>query len=206
VLASLLDSVYELEVTCLDDYDEARAVIELAEKWDFDHVVKLIKNHFHSGKCDASNLSVKRFTLAMALNMKDPAKKCVETWQGSSWGASSTAKSEKAKAFPQARGRYLRDNPVEALMPSPTLPQTAVFDLGTWGYKIFLELPPTTVWAILRARHLATTVPCVVDGTKFQAEFGKLLDIIMPVSTLMKELVISLIDRMSPESPLRASD
>jgi hypothetical protein len=189
VVESLLDSVYQSEVTCISKYERARAVIDLAEKWDFHHVDKLVKRHFCNDKDDDSGLSLERFALAMAIQAKGPAIESMKTFDTSCWGPGGTASGDQ-NAFPTAVDRYLYDYPVPKLLAHRAIIGSMVSDLGTWNYHTFLELPPTTTWAILRARHLATTVPCEVDGEKFQAEFAKLLDIIMPVSTSVAIVIV----------------
>jgi hypothetical protein len=183
VVESLLDSVYLREVTCLGNYDGTRAVIDLAEKWDFHHVVKLVKFHFLHDKSD--QLSVRRLTLAMALNEKGAANKYVRDWHEGVWVSSGTlCIGIGTRKPPPATGNlYLHGCLAAKLLGQSGIVGGRIFDLGTWDTRSYLQLSPTTAWALLRARHLATTVPCEVDGAKFQAEFAKLLDIIMPVST-----------------------
>jgi len=183
VVESLLDSVYQREVTCLIEYEKARAVIDLAEKWDFHHVVKLVEFHFSIDKTDKSSLRVKRLTLAMALNAKEVASEYIKQWHAGTWDTSPTSDIGKPKPFPTFGDLYLQDCSVAELLEVANIRGADVFDLGSWGYESHLQLSPTTTWAIMRARHLATTVPSEVDGAKFQDEFAKLLDIIMPVST-----------------------
>jgi len=202
VVGSLLDSVYQREVTCLGNRNGTRAVIDLAEKWDFHHVVKLVRFHFRNDKTD--QLSGRRLTLAMALNEKEIATESVKTWHTGIWKPSPSVVQEKP--VPAFDSIYLHGSPVAELLGERTIDGGKVHELGTSGYRSYLGLSPTTAWALLRARHLATTVPCEVDGAKFKAEFAKLLDIIIPVSTSLSHRgwLIWLMSSMKSPSPLRS--
>ena len=170
VVESLLDSVYQREVTCLGDYSGARAVVDLAEKWDFHHVVNLVRFHFLNDECE--QLSAKRLTLAMALNEKGAAIGYIKTFHAGVWGPLVSDRTRNKKPFAKSGNLYLHGSPVAQLLGWNAIPKSSIFDIGSWSYKSYLELSPTTTWAILRARHLATTVPSEVDGEKFQAEFA----------------------------------
>jgi hypothetical protein len=160
-------------------------VIDLAEKWDFHHVVKLVKYHFGNDTNDDYGLSLERLVLAMNIKAKETAGESIKAWHASHWSGKSRKSSVPGKQgpFPPFHQCYLHETPVPELMKHVEISGARVFDLGSWSYLAYLELSPTTTWALLRARHLATTVQSEVDGEKFQAEFAKLLDIIMPVST-----------------------
>jgi len=197
-----LDSVYQREVTCLDNHNGTRAVIDLAEKWDFLHVVKLVKFHFRNNKTDQQ--SGRRLTLAMAINEKEVATESVKTWHTGIWKPSPSIVQEKP--VPAFDSLYLHGSPIAELLGERTIDGGKVLELGTWGYRSYLGLSPTTAWALLRARHLATTVPCEVDGARFKAEFSKLLDIIVPVSISLSDRGwwLWLMGRMKSPSPLRS--
>jgi len=185
ILESLLDAVYELEVTCLNDYRRARAVVDLAEKWCFGHVVKLIKQHFQLGKCDGSGMSSERLAFALALKDQVQANACLEAWHASRWSAGEAAvRPGDLGILLRASEPYLYDEPVPDLLGYSTIIGAEIFDLGTWDYRLFLQLRPSAIWAILRAREKATTSESVVDGAVFQDECAKLLRIIMAVSNM----------------------
>lgn len=185
ILESLLDAVYELEVTCLNDYRRARAVVDLAEKWCFGHVLKLIKQHFEHGKCNGSRLSSDRLAFALVLKDQSQANACVEAWRARRWGVGKAAvRPGDLEALFKASEPYLYDEPVRYLLGHNAIVGAQSFDLGTWGYRKFLQLRPSVVWAILRARQNATTSESVVDGEVFQDKFAELLKIIMAVSNV----------------------
>jgi hypothetical protein len=184
VLESLLDVVYDLEFTCLDDYYRARGVIDLAEKWSFDHVIVLIKHHFHHAKDEP--LSAGRFNLALALKDEEQVIGWVKACRTGTWGNGSLNKQRTIGAATSILNGepYIHDQPVSTFLGHKTITGGDIFDLGTWGYQEFLHLSPTTAWAILRARQKAITSKCVIDGQVFEDEFAKLLKIIMAVSSI----------------------
>lgn len=188
-MESLLDVVYHLDFYCLKDYTRARAVIDLAEKWGFEHATDHMTHRFLHERCDGDGLSMKRLTLSMALNMSEPAMDCVRTWRDVTWGPGRQKRPGDIADLIQSENRYLYDKPNPNLLKFGVLPDVRAFNLGTWAYRSFLELSPTTAWALLRAQHLATTEESEVDGKVFEEEFRKLLDIIMPVSTFFSDRV-----------------
>lgn len=186
MLESLLDSVYELEVTCLNDYLKARAVMDLAEKWCFTHVIKLIKYHFRNGKCEGTGLSMQRFALALALKDEEQVNACLTTWHASRWGGSpdKVNRPGQVPSLNKVSCLYLYEQPLSKLLTHGTITGGDVFDFGTWSYREFLQIPPTAIWAILRARQQSTISKSTIDGTAFQEKFAKLFKIIMAVSVL----------------------
>jgi hypothetical protein len=157
----------------------------LAEKWCFSHVIKLVKHHFQHVGYYEGGLLIGRIPLALALKSEDQVNLCVREWHNSVWSSGGDCdRPEGVEDLIKKYQPYLYDKPVPDLLEHYGIVGGEVFDLGTWGYKSFLRMPPTAIWAILRARHKATTSKSVVDGQVFQDEFAKLMEISMAVSVI----------------------
>jgi hypothetical protein len=81
-----------------------------------------------------------------------------------------------------SRQPYLYDKPVSGITNKPK-EGIEIFDLGGSTLGDFRFLSPVTVWAILRARHEATTQASVIDKKVFKTELKRLLKIVVEVST-----------------------
>jgi hypothetical protein len=117
----------------------------------------------------------------MHLGLGEPALECVRLHHNHEW-FDDEPMPRHVEDFLKTSQSYLHDTPVPELMGYKDIKEEQMFDLGTWGYRDFLELSPTSTWAILRARHLATTHRSRVDGKRFEHELRELLAVIMPVS------------------------
>jgi hypothetical protein len=183
VLECLLDIVYDLKVTCLDDYYRTRAVHELAGKWSCEHAMMTLLFQSHFGPINAGLRS-----LLWAVHVADmeAVESMVDKYAEGKWGTAT--KTQPCRPV-DIELMLLTENPYhhDEFIPALSLNDTTVlgsdaFDLGAWSHIRFLDLSPNVSWAILRARKIATTGPPTVDARVFSVELKRLLGIIMEVS------------------------
>jgi hypothetical protein len=178
--------VYDLNFDCSLEHYRIRAVLGLAEKWSFDHVTTLVKHHFNHGKCEDVGYAISsiwRLRLGMDLGLGLPALESVRLHHDHYWCEEEEV-SQHVKDILETSPLYLHDKPIPGLMGYEAMEDGQMFELGKWGYREFLELSPTSAWAILRARYLAIDDTGRIDGKRLEHELKKLLVVIMPVSQI----------------------
>ena len=114
----------------------------------------------------------------MALGIAEPVLECARLHHDHYWFMEEKVPSH-VKEYLKTSHLYLHDTPLRELMEYKAMEEHRMFDLGTWGYRDFLELSPTSAWAILRARYLSEHGEG--DGKDFEYHLRELLSIIMPV-------------------------
>lgn len=169
-LKCLLDVMYTLETSVIDT-SEVYAVLDLAEKWDFQHVRHAIRRDLpHS-----NTYMFPRFQVS--LKLKDPKLIAgfVKRDHDVVWSHPSKGDSSPEKFFDiHRRTRHVYEDPLPGLKGEGRVPDARVFDVGTWPYTHFLLTPPTVIWALLRATHVGTTTPAKIDHKKVGNEFERL--------------------------------
>ena len=122
--------------------------------------------------------SIWRLSLGMELGIGEPVLESVRLHHDHDWYEEEEVPSH-VKEYLKTSHLYLHDTPVPELMGYKAMDEHRMFELGTWGYSDFLELSPTSAWAILRARYLSESREA--DGRDFEYHLRELLSIIMPV-------------------------
>jgi hypothetical protein len=176
-LEPLLDVVYTMDMRFLDHELRAHLVLDLAEKWDFAQARALIHAALSRRVHSPEPPSFRR-DFGLSLKSKDPklASACIKGYKDKRWGPSTTS-AEKDGDLPFSK-RTIRpkyDDPAPGLEGSGAISGGKIVDLGAWGYNRFLQVPPSAVWALLRATHVGTTKPAEIDPDKVAEEFERLL-------------------------------
>ena len=176
VLGILLDIMYTLEISDVSSVDMF-AVLDLADKWDFDHVRHTVyRDHpnYRDGHRENNKHLFRRFHLS--IKSKDPSLIA---------GFTRRDHNIKWRKFPQKSAiwrfrrdsvsRPLYDEEAPGLLNEDRIEGARSFDVGTWSYGDLLLTPPTVLWALLRATQIGTTTPAKIDPGKIADEFERLL-------------------------------
>jgi hypothetical protein len=172
VLKVLLDIMYTLKTADIDAL-VMFAVLDLAEKWDFDHVRHTIRRD--SADHGSSKCTFHLFELS--IKFKDPS--LIAGFPRSRHNAKWT-NSPTGSAIDTFRRRDLirqvYDEAAPGLLNQSYVGGGRIFDAATRAYGDFLLTPPTVLWALLRATYVGTTVlPAKIDSDKVADEFERLL-------------------------------
>lgn len=172
VLSKLLDVVYDMDTSVIN-FDCAFAVLDLAEKWEFDHVRELIRlalSHYKS-----KEHMFHRFHISIRLKDPDSMSGFIEREHSTKWttepGLGTTSERLSRKRFYQ----QAHEKPAPGLLDADFAAGGRTFEAGTWSYGDFLLTSPTVLWALLRATHVGTTTPARLDHGKVAKEFERLL-------------------------------
>jgi len=179
VLEPLLDIVYTGDTSLIDEMRRTRLVLDLADKWEFGQARALIHGAVSTRVLtEAGGWSIKA-NLSLCIRLKDPklVAACIRAHRNETWSTSRSKKPEPNLAPPFSNDSLRRsyDGCAPGLKKIRSLQSTQVLDLGTWAYMNFLQIPPTIVWAMLRATHLGTTKMATIDHEKVLPEIEKLL-------------------------------
>lgn len=169
VVKVMLDIIYTMDVD-FRAVEELVLVVDLAEKWDFQHVPKLIQRELH--RCDFKTVKSRWQTFKLSTRLKDPVlmARCVDQHHTSRWSHKpSTPTGVLTK-------HQISEEPAPGLKDeSSRLDGVGMYEVGGWGYKAFLRKSPTVIWALLRAIHVGTIEEAEIDHNKAAKEFERLL-------------------------------
>lgn len=161
VVERVLDIVYTLEVGELDGHDTNTLlyVSDFAQKWDISMIsnlmVKEIRMWIKVSYCPAFDL----LQLALKLGRNELSAEVMSAGSKQTWLANHDHKDESQRAS--------LDGPFVVLLPPNYQSETIspdnvsnpyggdMFDLGVMPHQCFLKLPPTVVWAMLRAQNMS---------------------------------------------------
>jgi len=127
----------------------------------------------------------------MALGTAGPVLECARLHYNDFWFREDGELNHVTEYIKTTPSLYLHDTPVPDLLENGAIHEGPIFDLGTWGYREFLELSPTSAWAILRARYFAETHGGDDPGKVFETHLRELLSIIMPVGQISSCMHVS---------------
>jgi hypothetical protein len=176
IVEALLGVLYHSDMSFLTDGIRTHILIELVEKWDFVHVKDLIHGGIARHVSDGKQSVTERFELS--LQLKDPhlAAPFIRDYNHKVWGGTPAPDPGPAGLpFLRDNVRQTYETPAPGLKSHRTVSGGQIFDLGTWRYETFLKLPPTTVWALLRATVVGTSEPAEIDYGSVAREFERLL-------------------------------
>jgi hypothetical protein len=167
VLAMMLDIVYTLKVDCAR-YKTVYKVLGLAEKWELESILRLIKLELQRYNLDCDTRRFKMFELS--LEFKDPSliSHWVKKYHHINW-------EKHSGPFVPWISRRSYEEAVQGLKDVCEIGGAGIFEVGGWAYQTLLVTPPTVVWALLRATHLGTTQAAEIDYDVVAEEFEKLL-------------------------------
>jgi len=180
VVKRALGIIWTLEVGALDSYNTNTLlyVLDFAEKWDIPMIPKLmikeIRRWLKLSQCPAFDL----LQLSLKLKSNELSAEVIGTKLRQSWQANRkyTALSQPA-SLDRALDVVLLPNYRSEIIPSyhdPGHPSDGdTFDFGIMPHSFFLQLPPTVVWAMLRAQHLSKH-----DAVAMQDHFEALMDLV----------------------------
>jgi len=178
-LEPLLDIVYNGDTSLIDEMRRTRLVLDLADKWEFAQARALIRGAVSTRVfTEAGGWSIKA-NLSLCIRLEDPklVAACIRAYRNETWSSSRSKKPEPNRDLPfsSASLRPTYDEAAPGLTSFGPLKGSEVLDLGSWGYKGFLKIPPTIVWAMLRATNLATTKLATVDQQEVAVIFEELI-------------------------------
>lgn len=174
VLESLLGVIYDLNMDFLSDGLRVHLVLDLADKWEFTKARALVHGAIAQDVFHRKGSITERFEIS--LKLKDPrmAATWIKEFSTKVWG-SSLVESEWALPFSKDSIRRMYDDSAAGLRPISAADGGSIWDLGTWRYETFLKLPPTAVWALLRAVYVGTERTAQIDYNEVAEEFERLL-------------------------------
>jgi hypothetical protein len=171
VLKILLNIMYTLETTEIYS-GEMFTVLDLADKWDFEHVRHTIRRDL--SQHESTRYKFRRFYLSIRL--KDPSLIAgfPRHEHNFVWSASRT--DSAIDSFRKQRlVRPVYDEAAQGLLNESFVGGGRMFDAATWSYGAFLLTPPTVLWALLRATYVGTTTPAKINSDRVADEFERLL-------------------------------
>ena len=171
VLRSLLNIVYKMDMSVID-YTTVYGVIAFAEKWDFEHVLELIRREISNFDRQADNY-FHYFQLSSRLQEPRIAASWLKRYLCTIWNHEDRSPREDFQS--QIKYRDPFDEPATGLLDEGTVKGGRCFDVGTWAYGSVILTSPTVLWALLRATHVGTTTPAAIDSEKVAEEFERLL-------------------------------
>jgi len=176
-LEPLLDIVYTMDTSLIDELRRTYLVLDLADKWEFVQARALIHAAV-STRVLTKARSIKA-TLSLCIRLKDPklVAACIRAYRNETWSVPHPTKPDPDLdlLFSKDSIRQNYDERAPNLANFASLKGAKVLDLGTWRYTSFLQIPPTIVWAMLRATHLGATKMAIIDHEKVLHELEKLL-------------------------------
>lgn len=179
VLEPLLDIVYTMETGVLSDAPRTHLVLDLADKWKFAQARVLIHAAVSTRIFTGAGPWTYEQTLKLCIRLKDVklAAACMTASRDEIWSVPYSTKPRPNLDLPFSKDSIQQnyDEVAPELTRFGPLRGSQVLDLGTWAYRSFLQIPPTIVWAMLRATNLATTKLATVDQRQVTVIFGELL-------------------------------
>jgi hypothetical protein len=174
VLESLLGVIYDLNMDFLSDGLRVHLVLDLADKWEFTKARALVHGAIAQDVFHRKGSITERFEIS--LKLKDPrmAATWIREFSTKVWG-SSLVESEWVLPFSKDSIRRMYDDSAAGLRPISAAAGGRIWDLGTWRYETFLKLPPTAVWALLRAVYVGTERTAQIDYNEVAEELERLL-------------------------------
>jgi hypothetical protein len=163
IVEKVLDIIYTWKVD--DAFDDLPRlgpfVVDFAKKYEMDVVMALIKQRVLAklAHCDSGERGnpMAQFLTAIKLEDYELAGTCIRANDEWSWGTREGDKPEPQIPLPPPN--YLSERPAPGFQSRKlgSVEGGPVFDLSACSYVVFLSLPPTVVWAMLRARRIAQT-------------------------------------------------
>ena len=178
-LEPLLDIVYTMNSGVLSDAPRTHLVLDLADKWEFAQARVLIHAAVSTRIFTGAGPWTYEQTLKLCIRLKDVklAAACMTASRNEIWSVPHSTKPEPNLDLPFSKDSIQQnyDEVAPELTSFGPLKGSQVLDLGSWGYKGFLKIPPTIVWAMLRATNLATTRLATVDQQEVSVIFEELI-------------------------------
>jgi hypothetical protein len=185
VVETLLDIMYTLKTANIDT-SVMFAVLDLAEKWDFDHVRHTIRRDlsYHG----SNEYMFHHFQLST--QFKDPSLIASFVTRGHDVIWDDDQSCSLIEYFARQRlVRQVYDEPAPDLLNQSDVVGSRMFEVGTWSYGNFLLTPPTVLWALSRATYVGTTTPAKIDHKKVADEFERLLKLACKLSGHWTQLI-----------------
>jgi hypothetical protein len=188
IIEIILDAIYLSEINGCKDITTAYRVINLAQKWECLHVLKLLKRDLalQSLALSLNGPRADHFRLALKLGDYHLMGLLFQRERDA------TVRLEGVSGLKQGSDGILplRDEDVDRLYDTPSTGflgtselqgdmtlESPMYELGGLGYTEFLRLPPTVVWALLRSTYFARRACCEVsiDMDQMSKQFEGLL-------------------------------
>jgi len=174
VLKYLLNIVYKMDMSVIE-YINVYGVIGLAEKWDFEHVLELIRREISNFDRQPGKY-FHYFSLSSRLQEPRIAASWLKRYLCTVWKVWNHDDGSPGEDFQsQIEFRDPFDEPATGLLDEGIVEEGDCSDVGTWSYCNVLFTSPTVLWALLRATHVGTITPAEIDSEKVAKEFERLL-------------------------------
>lgn len=171
VVRILVDIVYTSEVNC-DEFVILNLVLDLADKWEFDQIPKVIRRELQSHVLEPGYRHIDGFNLAVRMQDAKIAASWIKMNPDYAWCSSTPSASSLGDSAEGARPLYMKANP--GLMDFVEVEDSNIFNVGGWGYDLFTKVPPDLTWALLRVTHHGTARAAVIDYDEVAKEFERI--------------------------------
>lgn len=179
VVKRVLDIIYTLDVGDLDESNTNTLLyaLDFAKKWDIFLISELMIKDIGMATTFPQCPAFELLQLSLKLDHNDLAKAVFAAECRDSWSRPSDQVFYSEMASLDGEGdlelpaNYQSENVISFSSQNSYVGD--IFDFGSMPHQCFIQLPPTVIWIILRAKHMAAHDKSITE----QERFGELIDV-----------------------------